>query len=107
LKARGPSGAVMWGGTALLMAWGFYRVGQTNQERNAQKLEERQVRYAMAPLLQAESDNLYLLREIENLKREREVMKNVEGWKVGASPYNNSEVWMPRAVHELSRHNQK
>jgi hypothetical protein len=48
-----------------------------------------------------------MIRELQNLKKEAEVMNNVEGWKVGASPFHDPNVWMPRAVHELSRHGNK
>jgi len=85
-----------------MIAYGFYRVGQGNQERNQQRLAERQVRYALAPILQAEADREYMRKEMENLKKEAEVMKDVPGWQVGKSPYN-SGVWMPRAVQELRR----
>jgi hypothetical protein len=66
--------------------------GDCNQERNEQKLLERQGKYAMAPILQAESDRGYMIRELQNLKKEAEVMKNVEGWRVGASPFHNPNV---------------
>jgi hypothetical protein len=46
----------------------------------------------------------YMIHELQNLKKEAEVMKNVAGWEVGPSPFRDANVWMPRAVHELSRH---
>lgn len=90
----------MWLGTSAVMMFGFYRVGQGNREGVEQKVEERKVRYALAPLLQAESDKELLKREQQNLNREAEVMKDVPGWKVGAGVYNNGK-WMPRAVAPL------
>lgn len=84
------------------MSWGFYRVGVCNNKRVEQKLENRRVRYAISPLLQAEADFEYLRREEENLRREREVMKNVPGWKVG-EPWYFSNKFMPRAVDPMRK----
>jgi len=80
-----------------MIAYGFYQVGQTNKEKNQQKYFERQARYAVAPVLQAEADREYLTRELINLKKEAEIMKNVDGWVVGQSPFS-TKVFMPRAV---------
>ena len=99
---RGPKGWQLWAGSALLMSWGYYRIGQYNVERNQQKMQERKVRYALAPILQAEADREYMIRERANLQKEAEVMKDVSGWKVGASPYFSGK-WMPRAVGQLDR----
>ena len=82
--------------------YGFYQVGQTNIERNKEKMLQREARYAIAPVLQAEADREYLEREKINLKKEAEIMKDVEGWKVGASPYFK-KVFMPRAVNVFDR----
>jgi hypothetical protein len=49
----------------------------------------------------------YMIHELQHLKKEAEVMKNAAGWKVGASPFHDPSVWMPRVVHELSRHGNK
>lgn len=94
---RGPKGWQLWSGATIMIAYGFYQVGKTNRENNQQKYLERKARYAVAPVLQAEADREYLERELINLKKEAEIMKNVEGWKVGASPYFTGK-FMPRAV---------
>jgi uncharacterized membrane protein affecting hemolysin expression len=88
--------------TGGMICYGFYQVKKSNQERNYQKLAERQIRYNLAPFLQAEADRVYMQKEAENLKKEAEVMKDVSGWEVGKNPYN-SGVWMPRHVYDLSR----
>jgi NADH dehydrogenase (ubiquinone) 1 alpha subcomplex subunit 13 len=77
------------------IAFGFYRVGVCNKQRNGEKLAEREARYAMAPLLQAEEDRWYVEREKEIMKKEAEIMKNVPGWKVGESMYFTKR-WVPR-----------
>lgn len=87
----------MWGIASFVIAYGFYRVGQYNKERNGEKLEERRARYAMAPVLQMEEDRWYAEREREILKKEAEIMKDVPGWKVGESVYNTTR-WVPRHV---------
>mmetsp|Transcript_27905 Transcript_27905/g.34440 ORF Transcript_27905/g.34440 Transcript_27905/m.34440 type:complete len:134 (+) Transcript_27905:61-462(+) len=94
---RGPKGWQIWTGASLVIAYGFYQIGQTNIRNNEQKYHERKARYAIAPVLQAEADREYLERELIALKKEAEIMKNVEGWKVGKNPYNSGK-WMPRSI---------
>ena len=81
----------------LKIFYGFYKVGQTNKQTNQQKYLERKARYAVAPVLQAEADREYLERELKNLKKEAEIMKNVDGWEVGKSQFY-SKKFMPRSV---------
>jgi NADH dehydrogenase (ubiquinone) 1 alpha subcomplex subunit 13 len=90
----------------LAIAYGFYKVGQTNREKNAEKLEARKARYAMAPILQAEEDRWYLAREKEILKREALVMSDVPGWKLGESPFH-SDRWLPPHVAPLDKNVKK
>jgi len=101
-ERRGPKGWQLWAGSATMIVYGFYQVGQTNIERNKEKMHERKQRYAIAPILQAEADREYLEREYINLRKEAEIMKDVEGWKVGMSPYY-SQKFMPRAVNVFDR----
>jgi NADH dehydrogenase (ubiquinone) 1 alpha subcomplex subunit 13 len=82
--------------------YGFYTVGKTNRQRAEQKLEDRRIRYAMAPLLQAEADREYMIREQENLKKEMEIMKNVKGWIPGQSVYH-SKKFVPRNVDPMNK----
>jgi NADH dehydrogenase (ubiquinone) 1 alpha subcomplex subunit 13 len=97
---RGPSGFQLWFGSALVIAYGFHTVGKTNHKRAHQKVEERRMRYAITPYLQAESERKYLLREEENLRLEREIMSDVKDWKVGESWYHNKR-FVKRAVNPL------
>mmetsp|Transcript_9489 Transcript_9489/g.13468 ORF Transcript_9489/g.13468 Transcript_9489/m.13468 type:complete len:134 (+) Transcript_9489:77-478(+) len=99
---RGPKGWQLWAGLTVSIGYGFYQIGKTNRERAAQKTEERKIRYALAPLLQAEADREYVHREKEILAKEAEVMKDVEGWKVGQSPYNSGR-FMPRAINPFDK----
>ncbi len=47
------------------------------------------------PLLQAEKDR-FLVNELKQRnEREQEIMKDVEGWEVGKSPYHFNEYFMP------------
>jgi NADH dehydrogenase (ubiquinone) 1 alpha subcomplex subunit 13 len=89
-----------------MIAFGFYRVGQTNIKMSGEKLEERKARYAMAPVLQAEEDRWYLARETEILKKEAEIMKDVPGWKVGESTYYTDR-WVPRHVAPMDKNSKK
>merc|ERR1712087_753718 len=88
---RGPKGFQLWAGGIAVVAYGFWTVGQTNHRRSEQKLETRRMRYVMAPLLQAEADLEYMQKEKERMKKEADIMKDVEGWKV-TPKYNHSGV---------------
>lgn len=106
VRRRGLNGWQAWLGASVMIAFGFYRVGQKNQEDNKRKLAERQTRYAIAPYLQAEADREFMVRELINLKKEAEIMKDVKGWKVGQSPYFSGK-WMPPMTNTISYRNQK
>ena len=91
-----------------MIMYGYYQVGKTNQARIQQKMQERKVRYALAPLMQAEADREYMERELVNLRREAEVMKGVTDlkgnpWLPGASQFFGGQ-WMPRKVSYFMRH---
>jgi len=96
----------IWGISTALILWGFYRVGQYNKQMSGEKLEERKARYAMAPILQAEEDRLYVAREKEIKEKEAEIMKNVKNWKAGESVYLTDR-WVPRVVAPLDRNVKK
>lgn len=103
---RGPKGWQIWAGAAFTICYGFYQVGRYNTDRNQQKMQERKIKYALAPVMQAEADREWCLRELIHLKKEAHIMKDVVGWKVGANPYY-SGVWMPRATNQLGRNNRQ
>mmetsp|Transcript_2632 Transcript_2632/g.2885 ORF Transcript_2632/g.2885 Transcript_2632/m.2885 type:complete len:134 (+) Transcript_2632:55-456(+) len=104
LQTRGPKGWQLWAGSSLMIMYGFYQIGQTSNERREEQVHERRLRYAMAPILQAEADREYHVRELIILKKEAEIMKDVEGWVVGRSPYWTQK-FMPRAVNPFDRSN--
>eukprot|EP00984_Skeletonema_dohrnii_P022001 scaffold11113_cov66-Skeletonema_dohrnii-CCMP3373.AAC.1 len=108
LPDRGPKGWQLWAGATTLIMYGYYQVGKTNQARIQQKMQERKVRYALAPLMQAEADREYMERELVNLRREAEIMKDVTDlkgnpWVPGSSQYFGGQ-WMPRKVSYFMRH---
>jgi NADH dehydrogenase (ubiquinone) 1 alpha subcomplex subunit 13 len=102
IPARGPKGWQIWLGATTVILYGYYTIGKTNRQRAQQKLEDRRIRYAMAPLLQAEADREYMTREKENLRREIEIMKDVKGWIPYVSPYN-SQKFMKRSVDPMNK----
>ena len=73
---------------------------------SGEKLEARKARYAMAPVIQAESDRWYMARENEMMKQEAEIMKDVHGWKVGESTYLTDR-WVPRHVAPMEKNAKK
>lgn len=82
------------------MAWGFYRIGQTNHEKSAKKLAERRLRFQMAPFLQAEADLEFLVRERDIMDQQKFVMQDVPGWRRAQSPYFGDR-WTPPRVSDL------
>jgi len=92
----------MWGVASAAIVYGFARIGQRNSGMNGEKYEERRARYAMAPILQAEQDRLYLYREKEILKKEAEIMKDVPGWVVGENTYYTDR-WVSRHGSPLNK----
>uniref|UniRef100_A0A7S2W6Y4 NADH dehydrogenase [ubiquinone] 1 alpha subcomplex subunit 13 n=1 Tax=Rhizochromulina marina TaxID=1034831 RepID=A0A7S2W6Y4_9STRA len=58
--ARGPSGLVIWSTAFVVVAAGFYRVGQTNIQKRQERKVQREARLAIAPVLQAEEDYKYV-----------------------------------------------
>jgi len=99
---RGLKGWQIWAVSSGMIMWGFYRVGQQNQKRNQQKMQERKVRYALVPFLQAEHDAIYAKQELKWIEKEKEIMKDNPKWKVGANPYRTG-VWMPRYVRDFQK----
>lgn len=102
LPDRGPKGWQLWAGAATVITYGYYQVIKTNKARVQQKMQERKVRYALYPLLQAEADREYMERELVNLRREAEVMKDVTDargnpWVPGSSQYFGGQ-WMARRI---------
>ena len=93
-KDRGPEGWKIWAAAMAVVAVGFYRVGQTNLERNAAKREKREARMSMVPYLQAEEDRRFCASEDAEDAEEARVMEGVKGWTVGESVYS-SGVWEP------------
>ena len=88
-----------------MIAYGYYKVGETNQANNQQKYLERKARYAIAPILQAEADRVYAQRELVNLQKEASIMKGVENWNTTSSKAYYSERFMPRAIDNFDTQN--
>ena len=85
-----------------MITYGFIQIGRTNRERAIQDLEERKIRYSIAPLLQAEADYEYIQQEKAILAKERELNKDRDGYISGRSPYISGK-WMPRRVFQLDK----
>ena len=65
------------------------------------KEEKRQARINIVPVLQAEEDIRFVRERREELENEKELMKNVPGWEVGASPYSSNKRWIPPSTNEV------
>ncbi|KAI3616425.1 nadh dehydrogenase 1 alpha subcomplex subunit 13 [Moniliophthora roreri] len=98
LPFRGPGGLVILGGVAAVTAFGFYRYGQGALERRELQREKVWSRIHLVPLLMAEGDRDAYRRQQAALAREREIMKDVNGWEAGKSIYNNPKYATPEIV---------
>eukprot|EP00891_Asterochloris_glomerata_P004399 jgi/Astpho2/4399/Aster-00018 len=96
LPSTGPTGFTLFSVTTAIMAYGFYKVGETNHERRAEKLEKKLARYAIMPVLQAEEDRRWLEAHHKFVEQEAKIMEGVDGWEPGKSVYS-SKNWMPPA----------
>uniref|UniRef100_A0A7S2Z899 NADH dehydrogenase [ubiquinone] 1 alpha subcomplex subunit 13 n=1 Tax=Chloropicon laureae TaxID=464258 RepID=A0A7S2Z899_9CHLO len=89
----GPSGVAIFGIGAIIMGYGFYKVGQTNHQRRDWKREKLQARMDIMPVLQAEEDVRFVEAQQKAWNLEAKIMKDVPNWKVGERPYKTR--WMP------------
>ena len=56
VPSTGPAGITLFAVGGIVMAYGFYKVGQGNHARRAEGEEKMQARKALVPFLQAEED---------------------------------------------------
>jgi hypothetical protein len=52
IRKRGPPGWMIWAGFGLMTTYGFAQLIRGNRARNASKIEKREGRMALVPLLQ-------------------------------------------------------
>ncbi|CAM9734196.1 unnamed protein product [Phaeothamnion confervicola] len=95
IRSRGPPGWALFLGSTLVVSYGFYKLMDGNTKRGMDKLEKREARVAIVPLLQAEADVSAVRRQRALLKEEEEIMGHIPGWKVGESVYKTG-VWVPK-----------
>ncbi|PSC75101.1 NADH dehydrogenase [ubiquinone] 1 alpha subcomplex subunit 13-B isoform B [Micractinium conductrix] len=95
VPSTGPSGITLFAAGAAVMAFGFYKVGQSNRERRAQKAANLAARAALVPFLQAEEDRRWVNANQTFLARQEGIMKNVPEYTAGESVYKTR--WMPPA----------
>eukprot|EP00897_Mesotaenium_endlicherianum_P001550 jgi/Mesen1/1422/ME001303S00477 len=96
----GPSGIALALTAAGVIAFGFYQVGQGNHKRRALKKEKLDARVTILPFIQAEEDFRYVSERRKALEEEKQIMKGVPNWEVGANVYNSGR-WMPPADGKL------
>ncbi|CAM9932309.1 unnamed protein product [Ascophyllum nodosum] len=80
-ESRGPRGAVILGLVTLTMAVGYYRLGQANKARRAEKHEKRLARIALMPMLQAEEDRKIVLTKRFQQQLQQGMHESMESWK--------------------------
>ncbi|GAA5831044.1 hypothetical protein JCM11251_005123 [Rhodosporidiobolus azoricus] len=97
LPTKGPGGAVIFGAVLAVCTFGFWRVGAGNMEKRELQRERAWSRIHLVPLLMAEADRDVFRREQAALAREKEIMKDVKGWEVGAKAYH-SKRYTPSSI---------
>ncbi|XP_019393857.1 PREDICTED: NADH dehydrogenase [ubiquinone] 1 alpha subcomplex subunit 13 isoform X2 [Crocodylus porosus] len=100
LPRRGLSGYSLFALGIGSMVYGYYTLFKWNRERRRLLIEELEARIALFPLLLAEHDRRTLRLLRENLEEEAIIMKDVPGWKVGASVYHTDR-WVTPSMAEL------
>lgn len=78
-----------------MTAGAFYLYYITLKQVKATDLEKKGASLAIYPMLLAEKDREYLKQLRRNRDEERELMKNVEGWKVGT--------WYGEPIYRLQK----
>lgn len=91
-------------GTAAMMSYSFYRLGNFNVKRRMLRKEKREIRLAITPLLQAEEDARFVVQRDEYHKWEAEVMKDVPGWEVGKNVYKTRKFVPPTPILAPYKH---
>ncbi|KAL7276278.1 tRNA (guanine(9)-N(1))-methyltransferase [Rhizina undulata] len=84
LPVRGYRPSAYLLGMGVICAWGFYEAGKGIKEQRELTREKMWSRIHITPLLQAEADRDAVRRVWAAEERERELMKDVKGWKVGS-----------------------
>lgn len=58
------------------------------------KREKMWARLYLLPVFQAEMDREWMKWRASQIQEEKEIMKNVQGWNAGESPYHHQR-WVP------------
>lgn len=77
VPSTGPTGLTLFAVGSVVMAYGFYRVGQGNHARREEKQEIFQARKALIPFLQAEEDRRWVKSYAEYSERQQKALQNV------------------------------
>jgi NADH dehydrogenase (ubiquinone) 1 alpha subcomplex subunit 13 len=88
--------AVIVGGVTLMTVFGLFQLGSIWRERRELKREKLWARLYILPLLQAEWDREWVVWKRDQDEKEREIMKDVVGWKVGESCYKSGRFTPPK-----------
>ncbi|KAA8916011.1 hypothetical protein TRICI_001826 [Trichomonascus ciferrii] len=79
-------------------AWGFYKLVAVIRERNELARERAWSRIYLQPVLEAEADRDAVRRHFSALAKEKEIMKDVEGWDPEESVYNDKKFRRPTYI---------
>ncbi|KAL0637846.1 hypothetical protein Q9L58_003236 [Maublancomyces gigas] len=90
VPARGFRPAYYLFAVGAVCTFGFYHITRENRQLNEFAREKAWARIHLVPLLEAESDRDAVRRQLAAAAHERDLMKDVKGWKFG-SVYNTEK----------------
>lgn len=96
LPSTGPTGITLFAVGSIVMAYGFYRVGQGNHARREEREELIRARKALIPFLQAEEDRRWVESYEKFSKFQEKVLEKNPNFDAQENVYKTR--WMPPAA---------
>lgn len=95
VPSTGPTGVTLFAVGGIIMAYGFYKVGQGNHIRRAEEAEKLEARKSLVPFLQAEEDRRWVKAYSHFKGRMEAVLKDNPDFDPKEPIYKTR--WMPPA----------
>lgn len=81
-----------------ICSYGFYQLTKVIRERNELQREKVWARIFLQPVLESEIDRDAVRRHYSRIAKEKELMKDVEGWDAEEDVYNSKKFRRPTYV---------
>lgn len=83
---------MLLGGLAIATIYGTTKQSTMRQKRRDYHVEKRTRRAFLLPMLETEDDIVWLRKRQRRLEVEEYLMRDVPGWEVGKSCFNNGAI---------------